>query len=298
MQVKASQEMATKAKSSSVVMTSFNAVFSFLLPAIGTVVALVMLPLGRVNGVHLLLFVVGFVLTGLGITIGYHRLVTHRSFETHPALKAVLLVLGSMAVQGCVVDWVANHVKHHAYADRPGDPHTPSEGFLHSHWGWLLRFGNIDVNRFGSMALRDRITNWVSDTFMLWAIVGYLVPFLIAGWEGLIWGGLFRQFAFQNTTFAVNSVCHCWGRRPFTTNDTSRNNWVVALLSLGEGWHNNHHAFPTSAYHGLRWWEVDLSGRIIRLLEALRLAWNVRRPAALDIQLRRLAAVPIATTRA
>jgi stearoyl-CoA desaturase (Delta-9 desaturase) len=121
---------------------------------------------------------------------------------------------------------------------------------------------------------------------LVWVVIGFVVPFLIAGWEGLIWGGLFRQFAVQNVTFAVNSVCHRWGARPFKTTDVSRNNWVVAILGLGEGWHNNHHAFPTSAYHGLRWWEFDLSRYVIRGLELTRLARNVKRPTADQIRLK------------
>ena len=240
--------------------------------------ALVLLLQGRVTGTHLLLFGVGFLLTGFGITIGFHRLLTHHSFETTPVVKGLLLVFGSMAVEGRPIDWVANHLKHHAFSERPGDPHSPSEGFLHSHWGWLFRFSGSDVERYAASVRRDPVAKWVSDTFVVWAVLGYAVPFLIAGWEGLIWGGLFRQFAVQNVTFAVNSVCHRWGRRPFKTNDQSRNNVIVGLLGLGEGWHNNHHAFPTSAFHGLRWWELDLSGQVIRWLEATKLAWNVKRP--------------------
>lgn len=260
-----------------------NALFVFLLPAAGVVGALVTLVQGRLTHVHVALFLAGFVLTGLGITVGYHRLLTHRSFETHGVVKAVLLILGSMAVQGPVAGWVANHVKHHAYSDRDGDPHSPREGLLHAHWGWLLRFSDVPVERYAATVRRDRVAAWVSDTFVLWVIAGYAIPFLVGGWEGLIWGGLVRQIVVQNVTFSVNSVCHRWGQRPFPTNDQSKNNWIVGLLGLGEGWHNNHHAFPTSAYHGLRWWELDLSGYLIRFLDAAGVAWNVRRPNRLEI---------------
>ena len=243
---------------------------------------------GRVAGIHLALFALGFVLTGFGVTIGYHRLLTHRSFETYPAIKAVLLVLGSMAAEGGAISWVANHVKHHALTEREGDPHstgtTGIHGLLHSHWGWLFGFTSVEVERYAAPVMRDGVAKWVSDTFIVWVIVGYAVPFLIAGWEGLIWGGFFRQLAVQNVTFAVNSVCHRWGSQPFKTNDLSRNNWIVGLLGLGEGWHNNHHAFAASAFHGLRWWEIDLSGYVIRWLEASRLIWNVRRPALSQVQ--------------
>jgi stearoyl-CoA desaturase (delta-9 desaturase) len=250
----------------------------FLLPGLGTIGAVGTIVQGRVLPIHVILLVVGFVVTGLGITIGYHRLLTHRSFETHPVVKTLLLAFGSMAVEGPAISWVANHVKHHTFSDKPGDPHTPTEGLMHAHWGWLFHFTDIEVNRYAAHVVDDRVAKVISKTFFIWVTLGYVIPFLIAGWEGLIWGGLFRQFAVQNVTFAVNSVCHRWGSRPFKTTDLSRNNWVVGILGLGEGWHNNHHAFPSSAFHGLRWWEFDLSGQIIHLLEKLKLVWNVKRP--------------------
>jgi stearoyl-CoA desaturase (delta-9 desaturase) len=259
------------------VSTLLTATFVFLLPGVGALAAVALVVLGRVTALDLVLFAVGFLLTGFGITIGYHRLLTHRSFETSPAVKGVLLVLGSMAAEGGVTSWVANHVKHHAYSEQREDPHSPTAGFLHSHWGWLFAYSDIDVEKYAAPALRDGVARWVSKTFVLWVIVGYVVPFLIAGWEGLIWGGLFRHFAVQNVTFAVNSVCHRWGTHPYKTNDLSKNNWVVGVIGLGEGWHNNHHAFPTSAFHGLCWWQLDLSGWVISWLEASRLVWNVKR---------------------
>jgi stearoyl-CoA desaturase (delta-9 desaturase) len=258
----------------------------FLLPGLGTIGAIVTIVQGRVAPIHIVMFVVGFIVTGLGITIGFHRLLTHRSFETHPVVKAVLLIFGSMAVEGPAISWVANHTKHHAFSDLPGDPHSPKDGLLHAHWGWLFHFTDIEVNRYADHVVNDRVAQFVSKTFIIWVILGYTVPFLIAGWEGLIWGGLFRQFAVQNVTFCVNSVCHRWGARPFKTTDLSRNNWIIGILGLGEGWHNNHHAFPSSAFHGLRWWEFDLSGQIIRGLEKLRIVWNVKRPDPRMIALR------------
>ena len=266
-------------------LTFLNSIFVFFLPGVGAIAALITLVQGRVTALHVALFVVGWLLTGLGVTVGYHRMLTHRAFETHPVVKAILLILGSMAVEGPPVDWVANHVKHHANSDRPGDPHSPSEGILHSHWGWLAHFADIDAERYAPYVLRDPIASWVSKTFIIWVGVGYVLPFLVAGWEGLIWGGLFRQLAVQNVTFAVNSVCHRWGTHPFKTNDLSTNNWIVGVLGLGEGWHNNHHAFPASAYHGLRWWELDLSALVIRSLRAMRLVWNVKRPDLRQVQL-------------
>lgn len=262
-----------------------------LLPTAGALLAVVTVVLGRVEPVHVVTFLAGFMLTGLGITVGYHRLITHRSFETHPLVKGLLLVLGSMAVEGPVVDWAANHLKHHAHADRPDDPHSPSDGFLHSHWGWLWHFWNVDAERYAPLVLRDRTAMLVNGTFPIWVTAGYVIPFLIGGWEGLIWGGLFRQFAVYHVTFAVNSVCHRYGSRPFRTGDLSTNNWIVGILGLGEGWHNNHHAFPWSAFHGLRWWECDLSGQFIRCLAGVGLAWDVKRPSADQIR-SRLPATP------
>lgn len=263
-----------------------NGLFMFALPIIGALGALTLLALGRVTPTHLILFVVGFLLTGLGITVGFHRLLTHRSFETHPAIEALLLIFGSMAVEGPAKEWVSLHLQHHAHSDENGDPHSPKDGFFHAHWGWMMNVVNQRDGKFTAAVERDPIAMFVSRTFIWWVGVGYVIPFLIAGWEGFIWGGLFRQFAVQQVTFAVNSAAHRWGGRPFDTHDESRNNWWVGLLALGEGWHNNHHAFPSSAFHGLHWWQFDLSAHFIRALQATGLAWRVQHPTHLQIQRR------------
>jgi stearoyl-CoA desaturase (Delta-9 desaturase) len=233
---------------------------------------------------ELSLFLGLYVLTGLGTTLGYHRLVAHGSFETRGAVKFVLLVLGAMNVQGRVVDWAAVHRKHHAHADREGDPHSPLEGFLHAHVGWILRIGEVDRERYCKGLLRDRIVLFVDRTTAVWAALGLVFPLAVAGWKGLLWGGLVRIAFTNHVTFAVNSICHLYGRRAFPTRDESRNNWLIGTLALGEGWHNNHHAFPAMAYHGIGRWQLDLSGLVLRLLVRLRLAWNVKlpAPAALD----------------
>ena len=269
-----------------------NGTFMFALPILGVVGAIATLAMGRVTLTHLALFAAGFLLTGLGITVGFHRLLTHRSFETHPAIEALLLAFGSMAVEGAAKEWVSLHLQHHAHSDVEGDPHSPKEGFFHAHWGWMMHVVNQRNGRYTAAVERDPVAMWASRTFMIWVGVGYLVPFLIAGWEGFIWGGLFRQFAVQQVTFAVNSAAHCWGARPFDTRDESRNNWWVGLLALGEGWHNNHHAFPSSAFHGLRWWQFDLSGHVIRALQAAGLAWRVQRPTLLQMQRRLRSTTP------
>jgi stearoyl-CoA desaturase (delta-9 desaturase) len=151
----------------------------------------------------------------------------------------------------------------------------------------MLTYAQTRATGHAPAALRDRTIEFVSATFLVWAIAGYVIPFLIAGWEGLVWGGLFRQFAVQNVTFSINSVCHRYGSRPFQTRDLSTNNWVLGILGLGEGWHNNHHAFPGSAFHGLRWYEPDGSGYLIRGLRALGLVWGVKCPSPGQIAARR-----------
>jgi stearoyl-CoA desaturase (Delta-9 desaturase) len=232
------------------------------------------------------LFVCMWLPISLGVTIGFHRYLTHRGFRTSGSVKVILLVLGSMAVQGSPVDWVANHRKHHAMADRPGDPHSPLEGFFHAHIGWLWSAQPADPQRYARDLLADRTVMVVSQLSPLWALAGLAIPFLIGGWEGLLWGGLVRIFLTHHITWSVNSVTHVFGRRPFATNDRSTNQWLVGLLALGEGWHNNHHAFPRSAFHGLRWWQIDVSGLVIRLMGLLRLVGRIQRVGEAEMQLR------------
>jgi stearoyl-CoA desaturase (delta-9 desaturase) len=225
---------------------------------------------------ELALFLGLYAVTIIGTTLGYHRLVAHRSFETYPAVKAVLLVLGAMNLQGQVVNWAAYHLKHHAQSDREGDPHSPREGFIHAHVGWLVRATPADRERYCKRLLDDRVVMFVDRTAVLWAVAGLLVPYAVDGWRGLLWGGAVRIAFANHATFAVNSICHLFGSRPFDTRDESRNNWLVALLVLGEGWHNNHHAFPSMAYHGIGKRQLDVSGLVLRLLAALGLVWNVK----------------------
>lgn len=232
------------------------------------------------------LFFALYLLTGVGITIGYHRMLTHRSFETNPVIKTTFLILGSMAVQGKAIDWAANHLKHHANADDDDDPHSPLEGFFHAHVGWLFTGPPADRERYGKRLLQDPIISFIDRTFFLWVAVGLVIPFLIAGWEGLLWGGFVRIAVVSHVTWAVNSVCHMFGSQPFDIKDESRNNLWVGLLAFGEGWHHNHHAFPAMAYHGMTKRQFDLSAIIIRMLERLKLVWNVKSPSPELIQRR------------
>jgi stearoyl-CoA desaturase (delta-9 desaturase) len=232
-----------------------------------------------IGGRELALFTILALLTGIGTGVGYHRLLTHHSFETSPPVKVVLLALGAMALPTRPVDFAANHLKHHAFSDREGDPHSPLDGLLHAHVGWIFTASRPDRERYCRKLLDDPVVMFIDRTPMIWFGLGLLIPYLIAGWPGLLWGGLIRYGYHNHVTFAVNSICHTYGDRPFATADESRNNWLIGLLAFGEGWHNNHHAFPAMACHGMGWRQVDANGLVIRGLAALRLAWNVKQPS-------------------
>ena len=261
-----------------------------VVPLAATLFAIRLLWQHAVNWPDLALLGVLYALVALGVTVGFHRMLTHRSFRPHPAVKFALLVLGSMAVEGPAIEWAATHIKHHALADSEGDPHSPLDGFFHAHLGWVFESDNADPNVYCRNLVNDPIVSFVSRTFLIWAVLAFVIPFGVGGllggwagaWTGLLWGGLVRQFLTHHVTWSVNSVCHTFGRREFETTDRSRNEWIVGLLAFGEGWHNNHHAFPRSAFHGLHWWQFDLSGYLIWTLERLHLAREVYRiPPAL-----------------
>ena len=239
-----------------------------------------------------------YLVTGLGITVGFHRLLTHRSFKTSRALRGIFAALGSAAIEGPVISWVADHRKHHTFSDEKGDPHSPHvghgggwrgtlRGLFHAHMGWLFIHTERGAKRrFAPDLIDDPVVNFVDRTFLLWAVIGLAVPFvlgyaiggtLVAGLTALLWGGAVRVFLLHHFTYSINSVCHVFGRRPFATDDQSRNVIWLALPTFGEAWHNNHHAFPTSAVHGLRRWELDPSAAVIWTLERLGLAWDVVR---------------------
>lgn len=262
-----------------------------ILPTLGVIYAIWAAFNGDITTLNVVMCVVGVILTEYGITMGYHRLVVHKAYEPHPALKAVVLALGSMAFQGPVVNWASTHTKHHAHSDQEGDPHSPTiSGFLYAHFEWLLEMGSDDMGeikaKWGQRYLKDPMIKWFSDTFLFWGLGSLVLPAIIAfaiegtghaAFMGFIWGGLVRIFLSSHITWSVNSVCHYIGGRMFTTTDKSRNNFIVGILALGEGWHNNHHAFPASAFHGMKWWQFDLTGLSIRLFEVLGLVKKVVR---------------------
>jgi stearoyl-CoA desaturase (delta-9 desaturase) len=228
--------------------------------------------------VDLVLFGGLAVVTGLGTSLGYHRLLTHRSFETTPWIKAVALAAGAMAVPSRPVDWAARHLEHHAHSDRAGDPHSPLDGLLHAHVGWLFAVTPAKRDRYCRPLMRDPVVMLVERTAVVWLALGLVGPALVDGWRGLLWGGVVRIAVHNHTMFAVNSVGHTFGAQPFATGDESRNNRLIALLAFGEGWHNNHHAFPSMAYHAMGG-RPDVTGLVIRGLERSGLAWDVRRPS-------------------
>jgi stearoyl-CoA desaturase (delta-9 desaturase) len=229
-----------------------------------------------------------FVATSLGITIGFHRMLTHRSFQAHPVPKFILLALGTMAGMTDPVRWTAIHLQHHAKSDREGDPHSPLNGLFHAHMGWWIPGFDADQDTYARRAREDPMVRFFQRTFWGWMALTFLIPFLLGGWTGMLWGTGVRAFFAMHLNFSVNSICHTFGRVDFATNDRSRNHWLLGLLAFGEGWHNNHHAFPRSARHGLLWWQIDISGYLILGLEKLGLARDVHRVSPQLLDARRL----------
>ena len=268
-------------------------------PPLCVVVAIVLLWNRAIGPLELALMISLYVITALGITLGFHRMFTHRAFEASRAFRAIVAVMGSMAVEGSVITWVADHRKHHAFTDVEGDPHSPhlaGPGFLgaikglwHAHIGWLFEtVGTAERERFAADLVKDRSLQVVDKLFFLWVALGLAIPFAL-GWiigggigtalTALLWGGLVRVFLLHHVTWSINSVCHFFGRKRFDIEDESRNVFWLAPFSMGEAWHHNHHAFPTSAFHGLRFWEriADPTGLVIALCEKTGLVWNVVR---------------------
>lgn len=265
-----------------------------LVPFVGVLAAVVLLWNRAVDEIDLAILAVGYLLAGLGVTVGYHRLLTHRAFQTHKPVEYAFAVLGSAALQGSVLDWVSDHRKHHAHTDEEGDPHSPHVGhgsglggLWHAHTGWLFEtHGQADYRKYARDLLEDPGMKRITKLFPLITLVSLGLPAL-AGWlahgdaegalRGFVWGGLVRAFLLHHVTWSINSVCHFFGRRRFALDDHSTNVAWLSIISFGESWHHNHHAFPRSAVHGLRRWEVDPSAWVIRTLERAGLAWNVVR---------------------
>jgi stearoyl-CoA desaturase (delta-9 desaturase) len=254
------------------------------------------------NTSDVVLALVFYVFTGFGISVGFHRLLTHRSFKAKRALKIMCAVAGSMALEGSAITWVAIHRRHHVFGDQPGDPHSPHrfgpgtfetlKGFAWAHTGWLFAMDPTDTKRFAPDLHRDRDLVVIDRLFPLLAVGSLLLPFFI-GWAlfgtlsgalgALLWAGLVRMALLHHVTWSINSVCHLWGRRPFATHDLSTNVGVLSLLSFGESFHNFHHASPSSARHGVLPHQHDVSARLISFFERMGWATKVRWPNPVQI---------------
>ncbi|MBU8897125.1 acyl-CoA desaturase [Corallococcus sp. H22C18031201] len=268
-----------------------------------------------VTPTDLAIFSVTYVLSGLGIAIGYHRLLTHRAFKTHKSIQYLFAVLGSTAAQGPVIEWVTDHRKHHSCADQEGDPHSPHfnfgaglgdrlRGFWYAHVGWLVKTqGEAQRTLFSRDLLEDRGMRFIDSAFPALVFLSIVIPgavgYLVTGtWQGglggLFWGGLIRIVLLHHVTFCINSVCHVVGTKRFETQDEARNVFWLVLPTLGDAWHHNHHAFPRSASHGLQWWEVDPSAMVIHAMRRVGLAWDVVEISAEQQQARLLPRAEVA----
>jgi stearoyl-CoA desaturase (Delta-9 desaturase) len=272
-------------------------VAAVVIPFLGLLASGVLLWDSLLGPLDLAIFAGMYLVTGLGITVGYHRLLTHRAFETHRWMRYLFAVLGSMAIEGRVIDWVADHRKHHTFPDEEGDPHSPHiheaggwrgmlQGLWHAHVGWLFsNHGQASSRRYARDLVEDRGMRRINRAFPWLLLVSLGIPPLLgfalsggsalAAATALLWAGLARVFLVHHVTWSINSICHFFGRRRFDTHDRSTNVFWLALPSLGEAWHHNHHAFPRSAFHGLRWYELDPAGWFILSLARVGLAWDV-----------------------
>lgn len=271
------------------------------LPFLGCLVAAALAwQQGFMGWLYVALLVGGWLITGSGITVGFHRLLTHRSFDTYPWVRRLWMALGALSVEGSPLIWCAVHRRHHELSDQPGDPHSPHlhgdgplemlRGLWHAQVGWLFTgyWSQPRLERYVPDLLADPVLVLVDRLYYLFVLASLAIPAAIGGlatwsWNGaflgLLWGGLVRIFITHHITWSINSICHVFGTQDYESPDQSRNNWICGILGLGEGWHNTHHAFPTSARHGLAWWQFDLSWLMIRGLQAVGLAWNVRLPS-------------------
>ncbi|RME74321.1 MAG: acyl-CoA desaturase [Planctomycetota bacterium] len=284
------------------------AVAVIVIPLLGFALAVARAWGDGLAGLEAGLLIALYVVSGLGITIGFHRYLTHAAFRTSSVLRALLTIAGSLAMQGPAIYWVAIHRRHHRFSDKPGDPHSPHleedhgiKGLLYGWWnahvGWMIRGERPLARRFAPDLLRDPLVRSLDRLYVVWialglggpALLGYAVGGPERAWSCFLWGGLARVFLFHHVTWSINSICHLFGSQAFDSRDDSTNNPIFAVLAFGEGWHNNHHAFPRSARHGLLPGQFDLSWLVIRALERLGLVWDVRLPSAEAIERKRLA---------
>lgn len=276
-------------------------VVAVVAPLLGFVAAIAFAwQFGWVSPMYVGMLLGGWFLTGIGITIGFHRMLTHRSFDTYDWVRVGFAGLGSLAIEGPPLAWCAVHRKHHQHSDHHGDPHSPHlhgkgflgaiKGFWHSHLGWLFNqsWNQELIDKYAPDLKSIKGMEFFSRHYTAMIMISLFLPGVVAGlvtmswfgaFLGFLWGGLARIFMTHHVTWSINSICHLFGSRDYHSGDDSRNNAIFGILSHGEGWHNNHHAFPTSARHGLKWWQFDSSWLIIKSMEKLGLVWNVRTPS-------------------
>jgi stearoyl-CoA desaturase (delta-9 desaturase) len=271
-----------------------------LVSFLGVIVAIALLATGHpLTPLEIASYLVLTFVIGLGTSAGFHRHFTHRSFQAATPIRVLLAILGSMAAQGPLIFWVALHRLHHEHSDRPGDPHSPHfhgsgfwgilRGLWHAHFAWSINHDVPNATYYANDLIKDKLMSKLSQWYFLWVFLGLLIPTLIGfairgsltgACYGFIWGGLVRMFFWHNMVWCITSVAHVIGTRPLESHDLSTNNFWLAIPTLGESWHNNHHAFPNSAMAGLSWWQIDPAGWAIRTLEFLGLVWDVKVPTS------------------
>jgi len=254
---------------------------------------------GLASWEYIAMMLFGWCITSLGITVGFHRLCSHKSFDTYNWVRLIWVAIGTMSIEGAPLTWCAVHRRHHSHSDRHGDPHSPNlhgDGFLgmlkglwHGQVGWLFSgyWSEPNYDKWIPDLLKDRMLVKMNEKYGLLVLLSLAIPtligFLIDGWFGavlgFVWGGLVRVFLTHHITWSINSICHVFGKRDYKSSDHSTNNLVCGILAWGEGWHNNHHAFPSSARHGLKWWQFDFSWIVIKAMEKCGLAWNIKTPS-------------------
>ena len=280
-----------------------------VMPAVGLVIAAAWSwTNGFMGWPYLAMFFVGWMMTSLGITIGFHRLMSHKSFETYRWVRALWMCMGAMSVEGAPLVWCAVHRRHHSCSDQHGDPHSPHlhdggywnmlKGLWYAQVGWLFAgyWSHPKMEKYIPDLLKDRMLVKLSDYYWIFVLlslaiptgIGYLIDGATGAWLGFLWGGLVRVFWTHHMTWAINSICHVFGQRDYKSGDHSTNNWLCGILAWGEGWHNNHHAFPSSARHGLKWWQFDFSWIVIRAMKLCGLAWNIKLPSERALSIKKI----------
>jgi stearoyl-CoA desaturase (Delta-9 desaturase) len=284
------------------------ALATITLPFFGVILAIIILYYSGISTTEIVVLASMYFLTFIGVTVGFHRYFAHKTFEANSTIRIILAILGSMAAQGPLSNWVATHRRHHQYSDQPEDPHSPyiregkelnwCQGLWHSHLGWMMSSKLTNSTLFAKDILKDPVLVKINQMYLLWIALGLIIPAALVGlltlsWigvmKGFLWGGLVRIFLVHHSFWYIGSLAHILGRGDFDTCDESRNNIWTAIPTFGEAWHNNHHAFPNSAIFGLYWWQIDIGGGVIRLLEKLGLVWDVKFPTQQMIEAKKKA---------